>query len=186
MASRLGFLALVLLAALACGNTSGLPVAGIENVVDTVSLFALDGTPISEPSGYQISIPPPTRVRTDQSTTFDFVFNITPAGKTVVLPTGALHLGTGSGIQLQSRTFDAITTAPGGAYVDSLPVSVDSGSVFVVHSRATSCLLTATVVFFYGKFQVLAIDTVARRIDLKGLVDQNCGYRGLAPGIPKQ
>jgi hypothetical protein len=32
----------------------------------------------------------------------------------------------------------------------------------------------------------LAIDTVARRIDLRVLVDQNCGYRDLEPGLPRR
>jgi hypothetical protein len=40
------------------------------------------------------------------------------------------------------------------------------------------------LVFYYGKAHVLAIDTLARRIDLEMLVDQNCGYRGLEPGLP--
>jgi hypothetical protein len=39
-------------------------------------------------------------------------------------------------------------------------------------------------VFYYAKIEVLAIDTIARRIDLQVLVDQNCGYRGLETGIP--
>jgi hypothetical protein len=41
-------------------------------------------------------------------------------------------------------------------------------------------------VFLYGKFEVLAIDTTARRVDLRVLVDQNCGYRGLEPGFPSR
>ncbi len=41
-------------------------------------------------------------------------------------------------------------------------------------------------VFLYAKLRVVAIDTTARRIDFRILVDQNCGYHGLAPGIPTQ
>jgi hypothetical protein len=156
IASRLASPALVLLTVTACGNSSGLPAAGIENVVDTISLFALDGTPLP-----------------------------TPAGQAVLLPTGALKLGVGSGIQLQSASFDALTTAPTNTYVDSLPVNLDSGTVVVVHSRAATCSFGA-VVFYYGKLQVLAIDTLARRVDLQVLVDQNCGYRSLAPGLPNK
>ena len=37
----------------------------------------------------------------------------------------------------------------------------------------------------YGKLEVLQIDTVAHTITFQHLVDQNCGYRGLEPGIPK-
>jgi hypothetical protein len=53
----------------------------------------------------------------------------------------------------------------------------------VAHSRASACSF-GSIVFYYGKFEVLAIDTLARRIDLQALVDQNCGYRGLSPGFP--
>jgi hypothetical protein len=169
--------------AAACDESLGLPPAGLANVEDTVSLFALDGTPLTAPSGYNIQAK--TALRTDHTTSFDFAFNLTPAGQAVLLPTGALGLGRGSGIQLQSASFDSVKTAPTGAYSDTVPVAVDSGTVAVVHSRASQCVFGA-IVFYYGKVQVLAIDTVARRIDLRVLVDQNCGYRDLEPGIPRR
>ena len=169
--------------AAACDESTGLPAPAFTNVEDTVSLFALDGTPLTAPSGYNIQAMQ-TR-RTDQSTSFDFAFNITPAGQAVLLPTGALGLGSGSGIQVQGVPFDSVKTAPSGAYADTVAVSVDSGTVAVVHSRATQCVFGA-VVFYYGKVQVLAIDTVARRIDFRVLVDQNCGYRDLEPGLPRR
>lgn len=180
--SALAALAAVLVIA-ACDNTSGLPVATAPNEVDTVSLFALDGTPLPSPSGYNLQSN--TVVRTDRFTSFDFAFNITPAGQAVLLPTGALGLGQSSGIQVQSVGFDAVTQAPTGTYVDTSAVPIDSGAVAVLHSRAAQCSFGA-IVFYYGKIEVLAIDTVARRIDLQVLVDQNCGYRGLEPGIPRR
>ena len=179
--SALASLTLVLLSVTACGNSNGLPAAGLENAVDTVHLFALDGTPLTDPSGFNVQSN--AVVRTDQSTGFDFAFNIDSTGKAVLLPTGALKLGIGSGIQLQTVSFDAVTSASTATYVDSLPVVVDSGSVVVAHSRASACSF-GSIVFYYGKFEVLAIDTLARRIDLQVLVDQNCGYRGLSPGFP--
>jgi hypothetical protein len=167
----------------ACDETLGLPAPAFTNVEDTVSLFALDGTPLAAPSGYNIQSK--IALRTDQTTSFDFAFNITPAGQAVLLPTGALGLGRGSGIQVQGVAFDSVKTAPTGVYADTVPVPVDSGTVAVAHSRATQCVFGA-VVFYYGKVQVLAIDTVARRIDLRVLVDQNCGYRDLEPGLPRR
>jgi hypothetical protein len=179
----LSLVAALAVVAAACEETIGLPAAGLANVEDTVSLYALDGTPLAAPSGYNIQSK--TALRTDLTTRFDFAFNITPAGQAVLLPTGALGLGRASGIQVQSVPFDSVKTAPTGAYTDSLPVTVDSGTVAVVHSRASQCAFGA-IVFYYGKVQVLAVDTVARRIDLRVLVDQNCGYRDLEPGIPRR
>jgi hypothetical protein len=172
--------------AAACGETSGLPAAGLANAEDTVSLYALDGTPLSAPSGY--NIPTKTALRTDQTTAFDFAFNLTSAGEAVLMPTGTLGLereSGRSGIQVQGVPFDSVKTAPSGAYVDTLPVAVDSGTVVVVHSRPSQCLFGATV-FYYAKVQVLTVDTAARRIDLRVLVNQNCGYRDLEPGIPRR
>ncbi|HKE90610.1 MAG TPA: hypothetical protein VKB45_09750 [Gemmatimonadales bacterium] len=174
-------LALGLLTVAACGDT-GLQPGILANVVDTVTLYALDGTALQLPSAYSISTA--SVVRTDQSSSFDFAFNITSGNAAVLLPTGALHLGIGSGIDTVAAPFDAITVVPGGAYVDSLPVRIDSGTVAVVHSRATSCPITGSFSFLYAKLQVLAIDTVAKSLTMQVLANKNCGYRSLEPGNP--
>ena len=171
------------LVAAACGNSTGLPAATAPNIIDTISLYALEGTPLTVPAAYVIQTK--EEVRTDQRSDFDFVFNITAAGQAVLLPTGAVGLGVASGIQVQNASFDAVTTAPTSTYVDSLAVPVDSGTVAVVHSRPVTCVF-GPIVFYYGKIEVLAIDTIARRVDLRVLVDQNCGYRGLELGLPKR
>lgn len=170
---------LALLAA-ACGDTLGLPRAQIANEVDTVSLYAIDGTPVGTASGYAIQ----TRntVRTDRTPLFDFAFNIDTAGHPVFLPTGVLGLGESSGLQVAAVPFDSIKVAPGAGWVLDASTPADSGLVLIARSRLTSC--TIATVFFYAKVQVLRVDTVARRIDFQILVDQNCGYRSLEPGIP--
>jgi hypothetical protein len=173
-----------LFAVAACSDTNGLPPAHTVNAVDTVSLYALDGTPPSTPSAYSIlGFPEP--VRTDVSTAFDFVFNIDSAGHAVLLPTGAVGLGKQSGIRLESTTFDAITDAPTSGYADSTAEQVDLGTVAVIRSRPTQCPF-GPVVYQYAKLQVLQMDSLARTISFQILVDQNCGYRGLQPGIPSR
>ena len=167
----------------ACGDSNGLPAASVPNTVDTISLFALDGTPITSPSGLRLR--PLDVVRTDLTSIFDFAFNITAAGQPVLLPSGALDLPAGSGVQVQSVPFASITSAPTSPYVDTLPVSMDSGTVAILRSRPVSDIVCG-VVFFYGKVEVLAVDPAARRVDLQILVDQNCGYRGLEPGLPSR
>lgn len=165
----------------ACGNTGLQP--GIDvNTDTTVSLYALDGTALDLPSAFRIAAP--HVLRTDQSSDFDFAFNLTAGDSAVLLPPGAVRLGIGAGILVVKAPFDSIKVVPGGVYIDSLPVHVDSGTVAVVHSRATSCPVTASFSFFYAKLQVMKIDTVARRIDIRVLTNQNCGYRSLEPGNP--
>ena len=165
----------------ACGEPFGLPTARVANQLDTVSLFALDGTPLSAPAAYQLE--GRLRVRTDRSAAFDFAFNIDSLGRAVLLPTGALGLGEASGIRLMTTPFDSITVAPNGGYEAKQAVGVTTGTVAVVRSRPLTCSFGATV-FLYGKLRVLAIDAGTRRLDFQILVDTNCGYRGLEPGLP--
>ena len=172
---------LALLAA-ACSNSTGLPAAVFSNFVDTVSLWALRGTAITLPSAYVLEGAVP--VRTDTTVNLDFAFDFDSTGKAALLPTAALHLGTGSGLQRTSTAFAAITVAPTGGYVLDSAVTVDTGTVLYAVSRPVGCLIGA--VPLYAKLHVLSVDTAARRLQFEILVDQNCGYRGLAPGLPKQ
>src|SRR5207247_8006552 len=91
--------------AAACSGTTGLPTAVFTNVVDTVSLFALDGTPITAPSAYLLQ--GKARVRTDQSASLDFAFNFDSLHRPVLLPTQRLGLGALSRLQAGSAPFDA-------------------------------------------------------------------------------
>ena len=170
---------------LGCGDPLGLGRPGIPNVVDTVSLYALSGTPIETPSAYRLDLRRP--VRTDQSSTFDFAFDIDTAGRALLLPTGALQLGRASGGQVVAVAFDSLHIAPDRSYELDSAVAVVVGEVAVLHSRPTSCS-NGIPAFYYAKLRVLAVDTTSgangRRIDFEILVDANCGFRGLDPGLP--
>lgn len=166
-----------------CSSTTGLPPALDPNIVDTVSLYALRGTSVTLPSAYQIQ--GKALIRTDESTALDFAFDFDSLGQPALFPTGAIGLGTGSGLELMKTAFDAITSAPTGGYEFTKPIALDTGTVLVVGSRPTVCLFGATV-SLYAKLRVVRVDSTARRLDFAILVDQNCGYRGLAPGLPAQ
>jgi len=171
----------------ACGNPLGLH-AFITNVVDTVSLYALSGTPVSLPSAF--SIGGRQVVRTDQGAPFDFAFDIDTAGRAVFLPTGALRLGKQSGLQISSQPFDSIKIAPTSKYnLDSALVVHDS-SVVIAYTNLSACQASLGVPYpYYAKLHVLTIDTTStpngRRIDFAILTDINCGFRGLEPGVPR-
>ncbi len=167
----------------ACNDTSNLPAAFFTNVVDTVSLFALRGTALTLPSAYTIEGAQP--VRTDQTTALDFAFDFDSLGAPALFPTGAINLGLLSGLQRSTTAFDAIKLAPTGGYVFDKPLALDTGTVVLVRSRPTPCTFGATV-SLYAKLRVLGVDSTARSLRFEILVDQNCGYRGLEPGLPKQ
>jgi len=186
----LTLLAVALALATACGDTLGLPQSSIPNRPDTVSLYALSGTPVTQPSAY--IIPFRQVIRTDQAFDgFDFAFDIDTAGRAVLLPTGAMRLGRQSGIQLSTTPFDSILVAPTSKYQLDSAVAVDSGSVAILHSRPQGCSFDLSPRYLlYAKLHVLAIDTTSgpdgRRIDFVILTDINCGYRGLEPGLPRR
>jgi hypothetical protein len=173
----------------ACGpDVTGLLPASIPNRTDTVSVYALTGTPVSTPSAYWII----TRqvVRTDQNSSFDVAFDIDSSGHALIKPTGAMKLGRQSGVQATTTLFDSVKTAPSSGYQIDSAVVLSVNSVAILHSRAVQCSSDLSPVHnYFAKLHVLAIDTTSgpngRRIDLEILTDINCGYRGLESGLPK-
>ncbi|HEV2751752.1 MAG TPA: hypothetical protein VGV12_14615 [Gemmatimonadales bacterium] len=181
--AALAALPAVAVLAVGCGNTTGLPAPFSPNVVDTVSLWALRGTDISLPSAFSLN--GNLQVRTDQTTAFDFAFDFDSIGEPALFPLGTLNLGQLSGLMHTTTPFDAITLAPTGTYNFTTPLALDTGMVVLVRSRPITCSFGATV-SLYAKLRVLGVDSTAKRLDMEILVDQNCGYRGLQPGLPTQ
>jgi hypothetical protein len=175
----------VVLFAVGCDNTLSLPLATTSNAIDTVTLYALQGTPINTTSGFDVTLG--RAARTDrQGEGFDIAFDIDDDGLALIMTTGALGLNVRSAIQTSDRAFGDIMIAPLEGYgIDStLVVGVDS--VFMVRSRPSSfgCVFFLGRLPRYGKFRVLEVNLVTRQIILESLVNLNCGYRGLELGIP--
>lgn len=173
---------LLALAVIGCGDDDNLPDATEENVVDTVSLGSLVGTPITTPSGFSVDV---GAVRTDRTTEFDFAFNIEPSGRPVFLPPTALGLPPSNsadpGLQPRSESFDEITLAPNNGYLTEEPVPFAVGDRFTVRSRIGCSPLGLPR---YAKIEVIALE--GHVVDLKVLANTNCGYRGLEPGLPSR
>jgi hypothetical protein len=179
-------LALVLAAALgACGNASTLPPATVPSVVDTLALWAVTGTDIVHPSAFDLLNA--QVVRTDRSAGFDFVFDfvVDSVGDTVpvLYPRGGLGLNPDGGLQRVAVHWDTLLVAPPDGYETQLPVRLDLGTVVVARSRTQVCNFGISA-GLYAKLQPLDIDTPNRRMVIRILVDQNCGYRGLQTGLP--
>src|SRR5450759_1749806 len=101
------FLLAVAIAAAACSGNQ-LPPAQISNVVDTVTLGALDGSDLRLPAAF--SVAEGLAVRTDQSANFDFVYNIDKAVRHFLLPLLLICLGSSGsadpGLQNLTTPFD--------------------------------------------------------------------------------
>lgn len=188
---RTSFMVLSLLgiALTGCSDPNALLPASDTNVIDTIALFSLDGTPVSQASGFAVESGQP--VRTDIFSAFDFVFTVDPQGQPWLLPALAAGMPASTldpGLLPQGSVagglqFDQITVAPFDGYLteDSLEAAV--GNTYVVRSRVI-CL--AIGVPRYAKIEILELNLApdTLRISLKLLDNFNCGYRGLEPGLP--
>jgi hypothetical protein len=165
--------------AAACSDANGLADPINVNVVDTLSLGALEGTPIQTPSAYAVDL---GDVRTDQTPNFEFAYNVEPSGRRVFLPRKVLGLtstsGADPGLQASSAAFSAITSAPSNGYVTDSVVPVEVGQRWLVRSRVTC----AIGVPLYAKLEILSFQDST--VTFQVLADKNCGYKGLEPGLP--
>jgi hypothetical protein len=173
----------LLLAAVACSDSNGLPDPQLPNVERTDTLYSLMGTPVATPSGYALE--GGRRIRTDQTDAFDFVYNVETSGRHVFLPRAALGIDTSNsvnpGFQARSEPFEGITLARSNGYIDNVPIPLALGERYVVRSRVTCGLGVPK----YAKIEILSFDDVAKTIAFRILVDDNCGFKSLEPGLPK-
>jgi len=179
------FAATVLLAAAlaaGCSDPNELPDASQQNFVDTLTIYALNGTPIQRPSAFSVQ---DGAVRTDRTTGFEFAYDVAPSGERLFLPQQVLDLQVQNTVDpgilpRPGATFDGIRRAVSNGYITEDTVSADSGLVYLVRSR----LVCSIGVSQYAKIQVLSFDDAARSVTFQVLANHNCGYRDLTPGIP--
>lgn len=169
----------------ACGDPNALPPPGLSNVVDTVVIYAVTGTEVWQPSGYAMT--ERRAVRLDRTNQADFAFDFRD-GVPLLLP-GSLvgHPGSSGlhpGLQHLARPFDSVKVAEVNGYVSLDTLHAAVGDVFFTRSRIpVNCFFGLPT---YGKLEVLEIDPVNRTLRFRTLVNRNCGYKGLEPGLPTQ
>ena len=173
----------VAVAAVGCGNDD-LPDATNPNEVQVDTMGALRSTAVSVPSAFNIASR--RSVRTDGGARFDFLYDLDSNGTPTFYPAEAAGVlspsSTNPGLMKVDIPFDSITIANSNGYILDAPIAIDSGDVFLMRSAIVSCSIGVP---YYGKLEVTQIDTVAKKVMFRFLVDENCGYRGLEPGIPE-
>jgi hypothetical protein len=187
---------LVLLAAMsavvglnACKDPTNLE-ASFATSLDTLSVFALSGTPPTYPSA--ISILAGQAVRVDGGANFDIAFDINTAGKAVIYPVKlVVNLGGGSrpvGLLRVPGIFDSVLTAPKSGYGLDSGLVMTPGEVVVVqsaHNISNGDLCQFAInPNLYAKVTVDSLDLASRTIFLRLGFDPNCGFRSFASGIP--
>lgn len=176
----------------ACENNPVYGRANIPTGQDTLTAFALTGTPIGSFSA--VNVPERTVTRAQAAETggifFDIALDIDATGKIQIIPSKLVAMDAGGGnrtigIQTSTRAFDDVREAPDRDYkYDSLAV-VSIGQTVLFDVRTSFCQ-GAFLPNVYGKM-VVDSTNAQRMIFFRLASDPNCGFRGLVPGeIPKK
>lgn len=172
----------------ACGDPTSLQ-ASLPNAVDTLSVFALSGTPAAYPSG--LSILGGQVVRVDGFASFDVAFDINPNGDAVIYPVKLVVAAPGTsrpvGLQKVSGLFEAIVEAPKDGFELDSALVMPPGQVVAIqslHNNSGDICQFALNPNIFAKVVVDSVNLTSRTIYFKLGVDPNCGFRSFAAGIP--
>lgn len=190
MKARLVFLATisVVVGLNACGDPTNIK-ASLPTSVDSLSVFALSGTPPSYPSGVSIVARQPVRV--DGFASFDVALDIDENGNTVVYPVKLVVTSLGGsrpvGLQKLATSFDQVETAPQDGYKLDEPVVLAQGETVVIqspHNTTGDICQFAINPNLFAKIGIDSVNVASRTLYLRLGLDPNCGFRSFAEGIP--
>jgi hypothetical protein len=172
----------------ACGDPTNIR-ASIPTSVDTLSVFALSGTPPAFPSG--VAIVARQAVRVDGFANFDVAFDINAEGNTVIIPVRLVVASPGGsrpvGLQKVSGTFATVLEAPKTGFEADTALVMAPGEVVVVqsaHNTSGDLCQFAINPNIYAKFAVDSVNLASRTIYFQMGLDPNCGFRSFADGVP--
>jgi hypothetical protein len=173
----------------ACGDPTSIQ-ASLPTSVDSLSVFALSGTPAAYPSG--ISIVGRQPVRVDGFANFDVAFDINADGKAVIYPVRLVVASPGGSrpvfLQKVAGTFESVTAAPKTGFEGDTALVMLPGEVVLAQSAHNNgngdlCQFALNPNIF-AKFAIDSVSLASRIIYLKMGVDPNCGFRSFVTGIP--
>ena len=165
------------------------PKAQTENGTDTVTVYALNNTPVDAPAGLWLF--GQQAVVINSGFTFDLAFDIDAQGHTTLYTVryvaGGLSAAHSVAMQRVTGTFESLEKAPQTGYVSDSLFTANVGDVFAIQtSDPSACSFSVFSNVLYAKVQVLAVDQSARTVRTRFTVDPNCGFFSLIPsGIPK-
>jgi hypothetical protein len=172
----------------ACGDPTSIK-ATSSNVVDTLSVFALSGTPPSYPSG--VSILGLAAVQVDGFAGFDVALDIDASGNPVVYPVklvvNSLGGGRPVGLIKVTQPFESVAEAPKTGFVNDQPVALAPGETVIIqsaHNTSGDICQFALSPYIYAKLAVDSVNLASRTLYLRLGLDPNCGFRSFASGIP--
>jgi len=190
MKLRFAFIAMLLTVAGTTGCRDPLQLeAGLATGVDTLSVYALSGTPPGYPNA--VAITSRQTVAVTGFGGFDVAFDIDGSNRAVIHAARRV-VSTGGfvptvGLQIVSGTFESIDAAPLTGYKVDSTVVANAGDVIVLesaHNASGDICAFAISPYVYAKISIDTIFPATRTIKFRLGTDLNCGFRSFAPGIP--
>jgi len=191
MKARLALLATMFVVVVlnACGDPTSIKASAITSV-DSISVFALSGTPPSYPSGISLLARSPVRV--DGNANFDIALDINSDGDAIVYPVKQVvtvpGAGRAVGLQKLAVGFDSLLEAPkDGYHVDSTAFVVKPGETLAIqsqHNFSGDICQFALNPNIFAKIAVDSVNLASRTLYVRMGLDPNCGFRSFATGIP--
>lgn len=164
----------------------------LETIEASFTLYAFNGTAATAPTA-AVLINTPQATRMGNSYTFDFAFDVTEDGRTLLYPVDVVAsdiiLPQNRFIGFQKATgqsYDQLVLAPTSGYTYGAPLEIAVGDVGFIQSNAHPLCAGSFTPVIYAKFRVDVIDTGARTVRLTVRSDPNCGFRGLGTGLPER
>jgi len=175
---RLATLLVLVLQITACGDPFEPILAPVPEPEEVQLNDFTDGS-LLDPAAFDLfSV---SAVRTDLSTSWDFVFAVDPVlGPTLQAREAVLGLDSDAGFQDPGEEFEAVTSVPEGGYAGSAPLPVTVGTVLAMRSRRNPGFSTRCRV--YGKLEVVSIEGAPAVATIRHVVNPNCERRDVEPG----
>lgn len=160
-----------------------------EVFTDTVTVYALSGTPPGYPNA--LSLPARQLVSVSGFGGFDIAFDLDEANRVLIHPARRVvtfgELVPQVGLQIVTGPFESVTSAPTSGYKVDSTVVASEGDVVVVeaaHNAQGDLCSFALSPNLYAKISIDTVFVATRTIKFRFVYDPNCGYRSFAPGIP--
>ena len=192
MRARLLALTVAMFAVVACRDITRSIEPNIEVIEDTLTVFALRGSPLSAPQALDLFGVRALRLGGEaqciQFCSYDLVVD-TAAGATLLYPTHLVESNQFPTVGLLEVTssFESITEAPTSGYQDTTAVAIAPGETVIVRGRNRCFGNFAGRDLFYAKVQLLDVGSSGghRTARFRIRSNPNCGFRSFADGLPE-
>ena len=177
-----------LIAAAGCGDPLR-PEAQLPVITDTLTAFALTGTPLTAASAlglFSLSVVPPRSIPGSFEADFDLAFDLDEQGRVRLFPASRLGLSSRRlGFQESTVPFAELLRAPKSGYVRDTVFIARVGTPVVIEAEIIQCGGFSFSPFIYSKLIIDSVSTSRRAIFFRAVTDPNCGFRSFEEGVPE-